>query len=174
MATKTFNFIKTFEDVDKLLLEVSKHESLIAKKEALMNDKIQKIREKFDEETAEAKTQIDLLKNDLEAFCIIRKEDFSKQRSVNLIHGSVGFRTNPPKVAMLNRKYTMKTALELLKKVFDGRYVRTKEEINKDEILTDYSAKVIDDEKLSAVGLRVDQDETFFYQINWESLNPNK
>ena len=45
-----------------------------------------------------------------------------------------------------------------------------KEEIDKDSILGDYAQEKIDDSRLASVGLRVDQDETFFTQIDWETI----
>lgn len=164
------NIINTFEDVDKKLLELARHESFITKKEVAMNERIQSIKEKFDEETVEARAQKALIEGEIESFCRMNKFDFQKQRSKDLVHGSVGFRTNPPKVNQLSRKYTVKTSIEFLRKLFDGKYIRMKEEIDKEKILSDYAAEELDDKKLAGVGLRVDQDETFFTQINWETI----
>lgn len=162
--------IQSFEDVDKKLLELSKHESFIAKKEAAMNEKLQNIKQKFDEETADARAQKTLIEQEIEAFCMQNKSEFLKQRAKKLIHGTIGFRTHTPKVNQLNRKYTVKTTIELLKKIFNTTYIRLKEEIDKEKILSDYSAQVLDDDKLAGVGLRVDQDESFFTEVDWEAI----
>lgn len=162
--------IQSFEDVDQKLLELSRHESFIAKKEASMNEKINNIKAKFDEETSDARAQKQLIESEVHSYCIQNKHEFAKQRSKKLIHGSIGFRVNPPKVNQLSRKFTIATTLGFLKKLFDGKYIRLKEEIDKDSILGDYAAEKIDDSKLASVGLRVDQDETFFTQIDWETI----
>lgn len=162
--------IQSFEDVDAKLLELSKHESFIVKREASMNEKIQNIKQKFDDETADARAQKGLIETEIHAFCLQNKSEFAKQRSKKLIHGIVGFRVNPPKVNQLSRKFTVATTLGFLKKLFNGKYIRLKEEIDKDSILSDYAAEKIDDSKLASVGLRVDQDETFFTQIDWETI----
>lgn len=169
MAKKEKN-IETYEDVDRQLQLLSKSESFIAKKEAEMNSKIQDVKKRFEEETAEARAQKTMLQSEIEAFCLMNKADFLKQRTVKLIHGSIGFRTNPPKVTLLNRKYNLATAIELLKRVFTGKYLRTKEEIDKETILADYASKQLDDQKLAGVGLKVDQEETFFTEIDWQSI----
>lgn len=162
--------ISSYEEADKKLLELSRIEAGLAKKEADLNSRIQSLKEKYDAETADVRAQKNLIEQDIQAFCLQNKADFLKQRTKKLVHGVIGFRTNPPKVNILNRKFTTKTVLEFLKKLFEDRYVRMKEEIDKESILADYSQGIIDDSKLAGVGLRVDQDETFTYEIDWESL----
>lgn len=162
--------ILTFEDVNHVLSEIAKQDSLIAKQEARMNEQINKIKAKFEEDTEEARAAKDMLEKELEAFCMLHKNDFQKARSKQLLFGEVGFRTTPPKVQQLNRKYTVKTTLELLKKIFKSRYIRIKEEIHKERILEDYSAEKLTDDKLAAVGLKIDQEEKFVYKINWEAI----
>jgi len=161
--------INSFEEADNKLMELSKHESFIAKKEASMNEKIQNIKQKFDEETADARAQKNLIESEVHSFCLNNKVEFLKQRTKKLIHGTVGFRTNPPKVNQLNKKFTIKTTIEFLKKLMPD-YIRMKEEVDKEKVLADYASEAIDDSKLAAVGLRVDQDETFFCEIDWETI----
>lgn len=163
--------INSFDEADAKLLELSRFESFITKKEAVMNEKIQNIKQKFDEETADARAQKQLIESEIQSFCVRNKSEFLKQRSRNLVHGAIGFRTNPPKVNQLNKKFTIKTTIEFLKKLFNGNYIRFEEKIDKEKILADYANETIDDGKLASVGLRVDQDETFFCDINWETIN---
>lgn len=163
--------VNTFEEADAKLLELSKHESFITKKEAAMNEKIQNIKQKFDEETAEARAQKQLIESEVQSFCVKNKAEFLKQRSRKLIHGTIGFRTNPPKVSQLNKKFTVKTTIEFIKKLFNGSYLRLEEKIDKEKILADYANETIDDSKLASIGLRVDQDETFFCEVDWETIN---
>jgi len=163
--------IRNFEDLDQVLLEAGQLQVELTKKEAEMNAKIQKIRDQFEQATESLREKLKNIETDIQAFCLKNKTEFDKERKKELIHGFVGFRTNPPKVLQLNKKFTVKTTIELIKKIFNGKYIRTKEELNKDLILTDYSAKELTDDKLAAIGLRIDQDETFYYEINWELIN---
>ena len=163
--------IQSYEEADKALAKLGRQESFVAKKEAMLNERIQKLREKFDEDTTEERAQISLVIRELEEFCLINKADFLKKRSKVLTHGEIGFRTTPPKVSQLNRKYSLKTSVELIKKIFSGEYLRLKEEIDKERLLSDLSIGKIDDGKLASVGLKVDQSDTFVCEINWESLN---
>lgn len=162
--------INNFEDADKALYFLGKVESLIAKKEAVMNSRIQTIRDKFDVETAQARTKKDLIEKEIKSFLWNNKHEFIKQRTKSLVHGVIGWRTGTPKVLLLNRKYNTKTVLELAKKLFKARYVRQKEELAKDVIIADFSKEEIDDNKLASMGLRIDKGEKEVIDINWESL----
>lgn len=162
--------ITSFDDVDNVLYKIAQNETVIAKEEASMNEKIQIIKESFDVKTAERRGENELLGQRVEEYCFKNKAEFEKVRSKDLTHGTVGFRNTPPKVLQLSKKYTVTTSLELLKRIFKKAYVRTKEEVNKDAILADYAAKKLTDTKLASVGLKVDQDEKFYLECNWESI----
>lgn len=168
--TKIQPIIQSYEDLDKQLLELGRLDSFITKKEAEMNIGLQNLKDKYAEATTEARSTKAMIEKEIQAFGLLNKGDFSKERTKQFIHGSIGFRTNPPKVSQLNKKYSVATSIELLKKIF-GKYTRQKSEIDKDAILTDYASKAVDDEKLAAAGLRIDQEETFTIEINWEALN---
>jgi phage host-nuclease inhibitor protein Gam len=159
-----------FEDVNTTLKEIAKCDTYLTSKEAQMNESINKIKNKFDDETYEFRSRKQMLEQEIEGYCTINKSLFDAARTKTLLFGKVFFRTNPPKVAQLNKKYKIETSIELIKRIFKNKFLRTKQEIDKESILTAYSAKEIDDSKLAAVGLRVDQDEKFGYEINWENL----
>ncbi|MHC1736867.1 MAG: host-nuclease inhibitor Gam family protein [Ignavibacteriaceae bacterium] len=162
--------LASIKDVEYAFHKMAERQILISKKEAEMNMKIAKIKENYEEETLEARQDYDYFMAEIEGWSIKNKLMFLKTRSIEFPIGKIGFRTNPPKVVLLNKKYNLKTAMELMKRVFDGKYVRSKEEIDKESILADYSGKKLIDETLAAVGLRVDQDETFFADVDYEKL----
>ena len=56
--------------------------------------------------------------------------------------------------------------LELLKRsVFKKQYLRTKEEINKEQVIIDFASKTVDNGALGQIGVEVTQDETFGYEV---------
>lgn len=160
----------SYDDVNECLLELGKAESIVARKEAEMNTQIQKIKEKYDKETEEQRLLAADLEKKIESFCNANKGDFTKQRSNMMTHGVVGFRNNPPKVVQLSKKWSVKSSLEFLKKLFNAKYVRSKDEMNKDQILADYAAGIVTDSSLAAAGIRIENDETFFIEINWDTI----
>ncbi|MCL5266691.1 MAG: host-nuclease inhibitor Gam family protein [Bacteroidetes bacterium] len=170
MTRLTAKHVFNYDDLDSQLLELGRHKVFIAKAEADMNKLIQSIRADFNDKTADACSQSELIEKEIEQYCLVHKPDFDKVRTRSFVHGEVGFRTNPPKVSQLNRKYNINTTLELIKRIFKGRYVRQKEEIDKELVLADYTAKELTDENLASIGLKIDQAETFFIEPNWETI----
>lgn len=163
--------INTYDEADRALLELGKIDAALTEKESALNAEIQSLRERYELQTAELRQCKAMLESTLEKFVLSNKNEFESTRSRELMHGIIGLRWSPPKIAILNRKYNLKTALELLKKVKWGKqYIRTKEEVDKDALLAARAANDIDDSKLAAVGLKIDSTENFYYQINWDSI----
>jgi len=162
--------INTFHDVNNALKQIAQYDSFISEQEILMNEAINKLKSQYEDATADARAKKFALEKELEKFCKQNKNEFGSQKSKTLLYGKIFFRTTPPKVSLLNRKYTITTVIELASKLFKDKYVRIKKELDKDAILASYAAKEIDDERLAAIGLKIDQQEKFGYEINWENL----
>lgn len=162
--------IKSYEEINVKLYERAQIEHRMGKEESAMNSKLEKIKNEFDEKTADDRAKKAVIDQQIEDFLIANKADFMEVRKKLLTHGTVGFQTTPPKVTFLNRKYNENTVIELLKKIFKGKFVRTKETIDKDEILCSVAQSELTDKKLAAVGLKVDQSEKTVIEINWESF----
>ncbi len=165
-------FIHSFAEVDHALLLVGRSKALIQHHESVMNDEIQKVRDRFQEETATAQAEIVRLSDEIERFCTLNKNEFELKRSREMVHGTVGFRTTPPSVRQLNRKYNWATVLELLKKFTWSRrqFVRTTEEVDKEAILAAYSSEEVTDERLASVGLKIDKTEEFTLEVKWDAI----
>lgn len=170
MPRKMKATLKSFDDVDQALLKLGKTETLIQHEEAIMNDAMQQLRDAFDKGTSDARQQKAALETDIEAFCIENKDEFEAKKSRELIHGVVAFRTAPPAVKLLNRKYNWNTVLELLRKLRMSKYIRTVDEVDKSGLLAAAAAEEITDEKLAACGMKIDQGETFSIEINWDAI----
>jgi phage host-nuclease inhibitor protein Gam len=163
--------LRNFEEVDAALLDLGKEAAFLQKEEAKLNERIQTIRQLSDDATADARKRKLALETDIELFCNEHKDEFEKPRARDLVHGTVGFRTSPPKVALLNRKYNWETVLELLKRVrFGVRYLRQAFEVDKEKILADVAAKEITDSKLAAVGIKIQSTDEFVYDIKWDTI----
>lgn len=162
---------KSFDEINKALFELAKLKSRVLEKEAIMNNKINAIKDKYDSDTLKSRERIQIYETSISEFCKANKNKFDKTRTKKLLFGSIGFRTGTPKVKLLNRKYNWKTVLELSKTIFRGKYTRTVEEVNKIKILSDYAAGILIDEKIAAAGMTIDQGETIKIEINWEQFN---
>lgn len=166
--------LRDFDDVDNTLLKLGRITAVLMKEEANLNRSIQSLREESESRTAAVRQESLALRKDIELFCIDHKDVFESRRKRELIHGVIGFQTNPPRVALLNRKYNWGTVLELMGRLsFWKPYVRTVIEIDKETILADAVTEKpkLTDEKLAAVGIKIAQDEKFVCEPKWEEIS---
>ncbi len=60
--------------------------------------------------------------------------------------------------------------MEVIKRTpFKKQYIRIKEDVNKEQIIQDFTTKKVDAETLRSLGVEVVQDETFWYEIKTAS-----
>lgn len=132
-----------------------------------------KIREKWQNRLAELATEKEQAFDVLQGFALEHKlELFTKKKSLEMTHGTIGFRTGTPKLKTL-KGFNWASALELVKRVLPG-YVRTTDEIAKDKLLADRELEAVvigssDEsvpmsEALAGCGITVVQDETFYVE----------
>ena len=104
-------------------------------------------------------------------------ELFTKKKSLEMAHGTIGFRTGTPKLKTL-KGFTWASALQLAKKFLPMTYIRQTDEIAKDKLLADRELKEVEvydtptgdprevtmREAMAACGIQVTQDETFYVE----------
>lgn len=136
---------------------------------AKMDIAITKIREKHQDEVATLTERKALAFDTLQAFALENREAlFAKKKSMETVHGLLGFRTGTPKLKTL-KGFTWPSVTNLLKE-FLPTYVRTVEEPAKDKLLADREVEEVAS-LFSKVGIQVDQDETFFVEAKKEVVN---
>ena len=107
----------------------------------------------------------------LETWAAANPDEFPKNRkSIEMIHGLIGYRTGTPKLKTLLR-WTRAKVLEHLQDNEGNEYIRTKEEVDKDAILSDYAQKILNEERLKKIGVQVVQDETFFVEPKLQEID---
>ncbi len=129
---------------------------------AKMDAEITKIRDRNADALAEYQEQKDAAFDVLQTYAVENRDDlFTKRKSMETTHGILGFRTGTPKLKTL-KGFTWAAVLELLKRT-KPEYVRTSEEVAKDKLLADRESEEMP-ELMRTVGIKVDQDETFFVE----------
>lgn len=124
--------------------------------------KCAQIREKHQERLSQLQTVQDGAFDTLQAYAMENQAElFTRKKSLDMVHGTIGFRTGTPKLKTL-KGFTWASALQLVKEFLPG-HIRATEEIAKDKLLADR-----DDEKVQAnlarCGISVVQDESFFIE----------
>ncbi len=138
-----------------------------AKKLALMNMELARIREKFEQDitlyTEQKNQAFDIVCD----YCMShRNELFTNTRHVETAWGRLGFRLGNPKLKTLPR-YTWDRVLEKTEQLLP-QFVRVKKEVDKEHLLLSRSDESVLPH-LSSIGVYVDQDESFFIDLKKET-----
>jgi phage host-nuclease inhibitor protein Gam len=135
--------------------------------EALMNERINKIRNEYYEEIVRLNEEKELQYQVLETYAQQQKDNWGRRKSMELFHSVIGFRTSTPKV-IKDKKFSWEGITELVKEKFPS-FVRTKTELDKEAIIA-----LRDDDvflKLKkACYVDVVQNETFYVETKSEEL----
>jgi len=157
--------LKSYDDVNESLREIAERKSAVEAATGKYNEDEAARRKVLDEFCNPHRDRIELLEEEMKLFCESHREDFTKKKSMELPNGTVGFRTGTPKAKTL-RGWTWQAVLDTIKRsTFAERWLRTKEEVDKEQIIRDYTTKEVDDDALKQVGCEIVQDETFGYEV---------
>lgn len=127
--------------------------------QAAMNAEITRAREKYDKPIGDLQAAQAEHFEVLQVYAEEHPELFEKKKSVEWTHGVFGFRTGTPKLKT-RKGFTWASVLSLVKGL-KPQYLRTVEELNKEQLIAD--REVLADE-ISGLGMEVVQDETFYVQ----------
>ncbi|HFI6318357.1 TPA: host-nuclease inhibitor Gam family protein [Escherichia coli] len=107
--------------------------------ETEMNDAIAEITEKYASQIAPIKTDIETLSKGVQGWCEANRDELTnggKVKTANLVTGDVSWRQRPPSVSIRG----MDAVMETLERLGLQRFIRTKQEINKEAILLEPKA----------------------------------
>lgn len=158
----------TREAADEAFATYAKSEAQIQKINAEIELQCAKIREKYADKLSILVAEKDKAFDTLQSFATENQAElFTKKKSLEMAHGTIGFRTGTPKLKTL-KGFTWASALQLVKE-FLPDFIRKTEEIAKDKMLADRESEGMID-KLSKCGITVVQDETFFVEPKKEDV----
>ena len=150
------------ERANEAFAQYAKADAQIAKINADIELQCAKLRERY----ADRLTALDADRTQafdvLQAFAVENKAElFTKKKSLDMAHGTIGFRTGTPKLKTL-KGFTWASALQLVRE-FLPAFVRTTEEIAKDRLLAERDTEGMFD-AMAHCGITVVQDETFYVE----------
>lgn len=130
---------------------------------AKMDRKLQAIRDEHGPALQQTLDQLDALLTVAEAYaCEHRDELFAGGRkSGSTTLAEYGLRLGQPTLKPLNRRWTWAKVLEAVKAGMPGRFLRVKEELDKDGLRAQLGG---DAATLATVGLRIEQSEAFWVE----------
>jgi len=156
----------TREEAENAMAIVARCNSQLKKIESNMELEKQRIDDKYNDQVLKLQKEKD---EPMEVLEVYAKKDCAnwEGKSFDLAHGTIGFRTNTPKLEK-KKGFTWEAITSLLKKHFPD-LVRSKEEPNKEMIIAMRNEKEFD--KVSEkCFLTVVQDESFFVKTKEEEL----
>lgn len=180
----------TREQADDAFASYAKSDAQIQKINAEIDLQCAKIREKYADRLSVLTIERDASFDILQSFATEHQDElFQKKKSLDMSHGTIGFRTGTPKLKTL-KGFTWASALQLVKR-FLPSYVRQTEEIAKDKLLADRDIELeplpLHDlspaeasssagvrsmrSVMSECGIEVVQDETFYVEAKKEELS---
>ena len=179
MATRKKKVIITGvsrEAADEAFATYAKSDAQVQKINAEIELQCAKIREKYADRLATLTIEKEQAFDTLQAFATENQAElFSKKKSLDMAHGTIGFRTGTPKLKTL-KGFTWASALNLVKNFLPG-YIRQTEEIAKDKLLADREVEVMLGggdpnnlgyrplrEQMVECGIQVTQEETFYVE----------
>lgn len=152
----------TAEQANDAFAQYAKADAQINKINADVELQCAKIREKHTDELTRLSDEREQAFDTLQAYAVENQAElFTKKKSLDMTHGTIGFRTGTPKLKTL-KGFTWASALNLVRE-FLPSFIRTTEEIAKDKLLADRDAEGMG-EKMAQCGITVTQDETFYVE----------
>ena len=161
--------IQTRADAERLLGEIAK---LTLERNSMtieMDHQLTVTRETFEPDISACKKQIEEKTALLESWAAGNPAEFAGKKSIDMLHGTFGYRTGNKQLKPVMRK-TWAKILETIKTLGFGGYIRNKEEVNKEAILSDAAQDLLTPDALKAIGVAVVQDEAFFVEPNLSAL----
>ena len=157
------------EAADEAFATYAKNDAQLQKINADIELQCAKIREKYADKLATLTEEKDKAFDTLQAFATENQAElFSKKKSLDMAHGTIGFRTGTPKLKTL-KGFTWASALELVKE-FLPDYVRQTWDIAKDKLLADRDAEEMLS-RMAKCGMQVVQDEAFYVEPKKEDTS---
>ncbi len=137
-----------------------KHNGLTAD----LDEEIADARSRYETTLGNLSARIDALTEQVRDWALANPDEFGKKKSIEFSQGTIGFRTGMPKLKTLSG-FTFARVLYQLTQVKWGKaFIRIKEEPDKEGLISAFTTKNICSAELREIGVRVDQEESFFVE----------
>jgi phage host-nuclease inhibitor protein Gam len=156
--------IQTREEMERLVGQLCALTIQSDERRAEMDRRIMEIRAEYEAQLAVADQELQQLMALARDWAESHPEEFAGRKSIDMTHGTVGFRTGQPTLRTVSG-WTWSRVLEGLGPL----YIRVKQEPNKEAILADRD--ILGPVGLRQLGLRVDQPEAFFVEPKRETAD---
>ena len=156
--TKTI--ISSRAEAETTLGEIAASTASLNQLKAELDQELTAVRQRYEQRIDALSKQIETQSGLLQQWAEGAPEEFPEGRkSIELLHGRLGFRTSNPALKTI-AGWTFKKVLE----VITPDFIRVKQDLDKEAVLAAHASGYLNDSKLKSVGLRVVQEEAFFIE----------
>lgn len=127
------------EEAEAWIRQIGDHRREVVRIETAMNDEIAVVKDKYEQQAKPYRDDVEALIEGLQAWAIANREQLTgggKRQSAELATGMISWRVLPPRVTIRKAE----NVIDALKKLGLQRFIRTREEINKEAMLDDQEA----------------------------------
>ncbi len=126
---------QTREAVQAAIKQLGDTQRELGRLDTKMNDEIAQITDSYTPHINHLTDKIKTLQKGVQMWCEANRAELTagKSKTVNLVTGKISWRTRPPKVNLTK----VDVVLESLRTLGLHKFIRTKEEVNKDAMLAD-------------------------------------
>ncbi|MFN4248944.1 MAG: host-nuclease inhibitor Gam family protein [Flavipsychrobacter sp.] len=165
----------THAEYERALAEYASTTSSIAKINAAIEVRVNKIREEKQQELNMLVAQQNEAFDNVQRYVEENEESMfkDKKKSIETIFGVLGFRTGQPSLKTIAKGLTWEMVVENLKSMKLKNFIRTKEEVDKEGLLNARNDKKVAD-KFQQIGVKVVQAETFYIDLKEEGEKVEK
>lgn len=157
----------TMDEAANVMANYARIDASIRKINAEQDLAIAKIREKHQDKLAALGQEKQESVEKLEFFARNSPELFTKRKSFEFAHGTIGMRTGTPALKTL-KGFTWASVLNLTKSILP-EYIRTKEEVDKERLIMDRELETVA-VKMKECGVQVIQEESFYVEAKVEEF----
>ena len=162
--------LATREEAEAAMNELAQAANFKRKLAAQRDKLVLEINRRFEGDFADLETALALKTDLLRVWADAHPEEFPKGRkSLDMLSGTLGFRTGTPRLALLNRAWNWEKVTAAVCQ-FLPNFVRSKPEVDKEAILGQRDEAAIQ-AVLPRCGLKVSQDESFFVEPKLTALD---
>lgn len=124
------------EEAASMIRQIGDLQRQVLRDQAKMNDLIAEITDEYKSKLSPLQEQIEQLQKGVQGYCEAHRDELTngnKVKFANLITGNIQWRQRPPSVRITGAD----SVIDTLKRLGLGKFVRTKEEVNKEAILNE-------------------------------------
>lgn len=144
------------DDVNDAIAKIGLAQRERARIQADMNDAMAQVKQRFEDEAKPFNEQIEALSKGVQTWCEAHRVELTKEGKVKFhgfAAGEVKWRMRPPRVAIR----AVDNVLETLKRLGLSRFIRIKEEPNKEAMLAEPEPEAV----AGLAGVKIEQGEDF-------------